>query len=495
MVYNFNLGLGWASSGVEYAQAYRANILRRAGIPAKFVFMDMFTQENIEHFSKNIGFLDEEIIWLYTYFTDLKIAPASFTLKDLEATFSETKFRFGRTGKTCKYFFENNTYYTVYMYGETSEFVRAVDIVSNNRLIQKDYYTYTRVFSEIFAPLDKKAHVYSRRFYNDNGSVAYEEVLDGENEFYRFPDRICYSKQELIGYMVSRMNLTKDDYVIIDRTTGIGEAILRNCNDAKVIMPIHADHFNEGNSTEEHVLWNNYYEYAFAQHKHVYAYVTATDAQNQLLRKQFLKNVGVEPNVVTIPVGSLDALVVPKESRKKHSLITASRLAKEKHCDWLVEAVVKAHEKVNDVTLDIYGKGGEEAALKELIVKLNAQDYVHMMGQHKLDEVYQTYDAYFSASQSEGFGLSLMEAIGSGLPIIGFDVRYGNQTFIEDGKNGYVIPIHDKMDKAEKVKLLSEKLIKMFTEDDMEAFHNKSYEIAKTYLTEEVEKRWVQLLG
>ena len=23
MIYNFNLGIGWASSGVEYAQAYR----------------------------------------------------------------------------------------------------------------------------------------------------------------------------------------------------------------------------------------------------------------------------------------------------------------------------------------------------------------------------------------------------------------------------------------------------------------------------------------
>ena len=42
MVYNFNLGIGWASSGVEYAQSYRANLLRRAHIPARFVFTDMF---------------------------------------------------------------------------------------------------------------------------------------------------------------------------------------------------------------------------------------------------------------------------------------------------------------------------------------------------------------------------------------------------------------------------------------------------------------------
>ena len=75
MVYNFNLGIGWASSGVEYAQAYRANLFRKAGIPARFIFTDMFPRENIQHMTENIGFLDSEIMWLYTFFTDTKISP------------------------------------------------------------------------------------------------------------------------------------------------------------------------------------------------------------------------------------------------------------------------------------------------------------------------------------------------------------------------------------------------------------------------------------
>ena len=31
-----------------------------------------------------MGFADEDIIWLYSYFTDLKIAPTTYTVKDLE---------------------------------------------------------------------------------------------------------------------------------------------------------------------------------------------------------------------------------------------------------------------------------------------------------------------------------------------------------------------------------------------------------------------------
>ena len=182
MVYNFNLGIGWASSGVGYAQLYRARMFRSIGVDAKFVFMDMFPRDNIQHMTENIGFKDEEIIWLYTFFTDCKIKPVSFTLKDLESTFADSKFTFSRDGKIVKYVFEgNNNFYTVYMVDETSDLVHRVEMVSSGCLIRKDYYTYCRLYSEYYAPLDGKAHLYQRRFFNEDGSVAYEEINDNES--------------------------------------------------------------------------------------------------------------------------------------------------------------------------------------------------------------------------------------------------------------------------------------------------------------------------
>ena len=84
-VYNINLGIGWASSGVEYAQAYRAKIFQEMGQEAKFVFMDLILGDNIEHMTSKIGFSDDQIIWLYNYFTDVKIAPSTIKLDEIEA--------------------------------------------------------------------------------------------------------------------------------------------------------------------------------------------------------------------------------------------------------------------------------------------------------------------------------------------------------------------------------------------------------------------------
>ena len=496
MVYNFNLGIGWASSGVEYAQLYRARMFRNIGVNAQFVFTDMFPRENIQHLTENIGLLDTEVEWLYTYFTDCKIAPVSYTLEKLEETFADRKFTFSRDKNIVKYVFEGaNNFYTVYMVNETDDRVHRVEMVSEGKLIRKDYFTYCRIYSEYYAPLDNQAHLYQRRFFNEDGTVAYEEIIDDKEVMYRFPDQIFCSKEELVGYMVSTLGLTENDVVIIDRSTEIGPAIMKNAAPAKIVSVIHADHFSEGSTNEDYILWNNYYEYLFSQHKHIDFYVTATDEQNRLVREQFEKYIGVTPNVVTIPVGSLSKLTYPDGERRPHSLITASRLASEKHVDWIVEAVAEARKTIPDITLDIYGKGKEEDKLKELIKKHGLESSVRLMGQQKLDEIYKNYEAYIAGSTSEGFGLTLMEAIGSGLPIIGFDVRYGNKTFIDDGKNGYKIPVHDKMVVKERIRKLSQCIVRLFTEADLEQFHEHSYEKAKTYLTEEVQKRWATALN
>ena len=168
-------------------------------------------------------------------------------------------------------------------------------------------------------------------------------------------------------------------------------------------------------------------------------------------------------------------------------MITASRLASEKHVDWICKAVIQARSEVPELSLDIYGVGGERDKLETIIRDNNAQDYIHLMGQHDLSEVYQNYEAYIAGSTSEGFGLTLMEAVGGGLPIIGFDVRYGNPTFIRDGENGYLMPLPEE-DK-DRVEALRKGIVDLFKQD-LEKCHSVSYLVAKDFLTCNVQEKW-----
>ena len=115
MIYNFNLGIGWASSGVEYAQSYRAKVLRNIGADAKFIFTDMFPRDNLIDMTRNIGFEDDEIIWLYTFFTDQKPSEVTYTLDDLKDTLPTDRYVFERDGNKGRIVFGNdNDFYRIY---------------------------------------------------------------------------------------------------------------------------------------------------------------------------------------------------------------------------------------------------------------------------------------------------------------------------------------------------------------------------------------------
>ena len=495
-IYNINLGIGWASSGVEYAQAYRGQIFRQLGQPAKFIFNDMILADNIQHLTENIGFKDQEIIWIYNYFTDIKIAPTTYTIAQVLASVEGEPTSQERNGRIARAFYDGDFYMTLYLKNEEEDFVERVEYVSRGCLIRKDYFSYTRYCSEYFVLRDGGLFMSQRRFYNEDGSTAYDMVMDGNNQeaLYRFPDHICYSKSELVGYLLDKLELTEQDIVILDRETGIGQIVFEKARPAKLGVVVHAEHYSENATNEDYILWNNYYDYQFTNADKVDFFIVATDRQKEILQEQFRHYNRTEPRIFTIPVGSLPELKKPSASRKPFGMVTASRLATEKHIDWLIHAVVEARKTLPALTLDIYGKGGEEQKLRQLIKDKQAQDFIVLKGHADMTDVYSQYQVYLAASTSEGFGLTLMEALGSGLPLIGFDVPYGNQTFIRDGVNGYLLPLKEEKIEEDIAQAFAEKICQIYQEDLLSSMQEAAYARAEDFLTSRVEAAWSDLI-
>ena len=74
-------------------------------------------------------------------------------------------------------------------------------------------------------------------------------------------------------------------------------------------------------------------------------FIVATDRQKEILAEQFAKYTNHRPAIYTIPVGSLASLP-QNENRTPFSMITASRLATEKHIE-LVSASSGSRQKKN----------------------------------------------------------------------------------------------------------------------------------------------------
>lgn len=492
-IYSINLGIGWANSGVEYAQLYRAMSFRTLKQPAKFVFTGMILDENIQHFTHHLGFRDDEVIWLYQFFTDIHIAPTTYTLEQVQNDIGATGLTLVRDGKVGRFCFSERTFATIYFVDETSDYVHKVEHVSEGYLIRKDYFTYTKLLSEYFAPFNQVATLYQRRFFNEDGSVAFEEIINEKENIYRLKQHIFYSQEELLAHFIQQLQLTEKDIILLDRETRIAQPVLQNKGRAKVGVIVHAEHYAAQQTTDTHILWNNFYEYPFQHATHIDFFVCATEVQSRLLAEQFQKYLKQTPKIFTVPVGSIPHLRKPVRNRRPFSVMTASRLAIEKHIDWLILAVVKAKQYVPHLVCDIYGEGVEREKLRELIVKHDAAAYIQLKGHRLLADVYTEYVAYASGSTSEGFGLTLLEAVGSGCAMIGLNVPYGNQTFIHPNQNGYLIDT-DNHTMNETIDALADRLVALFQTADLASYHEASYRVAEPFLTTHVVQKWQNLI-
>ena len=153
---------------------------------------------------------------------------------------------------------------------------------------------------------------------------------------------------------------------------------------------------------------------------------------------------GIEDKIVVVPMPvNADAFFYDEKIEPESgSIISASRLTSQKHLDKLVHAVSKLAEDGVRFKLDIYGDGPERDNLQRLIESLNLEDRVSIhrsINQKELAEKYRRSQIAVLASEREGFGLMLLEAMICGC--VGIGANSGGITDIidNDGKDGILV--------------------------------------------------------
>ncbi|GIK30109.1 MAG: glycosyltransferase [Anaerolineae bacterium] len=118
---------------------------------------------------------------------------------------------------------------------------------------------------------------------------------------------------------------------------------------------------------------------------------------------------------------------------------TLSRLVAIKGIDTAIRAVAG----VPGVHLAAAGDGPERDALVNLAAELNVSDRVHVLGwRSPAAPVLAGLDGLLAPSQREGFGLSVLEAMQQGIPVIASSAGAHPETVV-DGYTGLLVPAGD----------------------------------------------------
>jgi len=149
------------------------------------------------------------------------------------------------------------------------------------------------------------------------------------------------------------------------------------------------------------------------------------------IESDFRKRYGIKSKKIILFVGRMGF-------EKRLDVVLAS-LKKLKNKDWCFLAVGKGPE------LERYEKAAEEFGENAVFCGFLENDVLHA--------AYGCADLFVSASDSETFGLTFIEAMAFGLPAIGVN-KLGAKEIIKNGMNGFVIRPGDSTAMAKKIDLL-----------------------------------------
>lgn len=122
--------------------------------------------------------------------------------------------------------------------------------------------------------------------------------------------------------------------------------------------------------------------------------------------------------------------------------------------DVLVQALGKLKEQgVLNNHLDIIGDGESRAQLEAMISELGLQEYITLLGQRERTFIYEhlcDYDLFVLPSRSEGFGLSVAEAMCAKVPVLVCDLE-GAMDVIDGGRLGMSFKTEDSLSLANQI--------------------------------------------
>jgi glycosyltransferase involved in cell wall biosynthesis len=170
--------------------------------------------------------------------------------------------------------------------------------------------------------------------------------------------------------------------------------------------------------------------------------VSGTTANN-------LKGLGVPPPVKIIPNGvDLTNIKSIRPADQTSDIIFAGRLIREKHVDLLLLAFSILLSEHPGYCLTIIGEGPEHNTISTLIKKLAIETRVRFLG---FQENHDMLLAYMKSSKicvlpstREGFGITALEGLACGLPVVTIDHPANAIRELINERNGFLCPLTAK---------------------------------------------------
>jgi len=201
--------------------------------------------------------------------------------------------------------------------------------------------------------------------------------------------------------------------------------------------------------------------------KYLYNKSDGIVCQGKMVESFYKNKRRARTKIIPNPVNS--AAIGDYSPQRTKRIIAVGRLISAKNFPILIKAFSMLPGECSQFILEIYGEGPLKQELMALIKQFNMEKRIFLMG-NKKDVMKHISNAscFVLCSNFEGFPNVLLEAMASGLPVISTNFTSGvAKELIEDGVNGYVVPVDD-------VSSLNEAVVKIISSNKTQNLMGKN---------------------
>lgn len=147
-------------------------------------------------------------------------------------------------------------------------------------------------------------------------------------------------------------------------------------------------------------------------------------AVSNYTKQTIIKYYGIDANKIEVVYNGTyanNAMLRPISKKNHKMILFLGRLAHQKGPMYFIETARKILEYRQDVHFVIAGNGGMYHEMMHKVASLGLGRYIHFTGflnHANIDKVFRLADVYVMPSISEPFGLSCLEAISYGVPVV-----------------------------------------------------------------------------
>lgn len=218
---------------------------------------------------------------------------------------------------------------------------------------------------------------------------------------------------------------------------------------------------------------------------HKFDHITTLTEDDALDYKAFIQ----PEHVVAIPN------LLPQEYKsdpsipKQKVILSAGRFETEKGYDLLIQAIKMIPDELAGWEVHLYGQGNEKERLEQLISQNNLAHIIKLFPPtQNLHRVMNEAQLFVLPSRFEGFGMVIIEAMASGLPVIAFDCPVGPRNIIQNGINGILVEENN-------INQLATHLKDMISNEALrEDFKNAGLLTSNLYSEDPIYNHWLKIL-